>query len=598
MRGPLLQSAALAAAVLAGNLVVLTLFLNPEATLRRDGLGLALCLFLPYLLAGTGALTAAALAGDWALDVRDGRRGRVLPAHPWFAALCCLASTLAALVFWSNLWAYGHALPLPVLRGLLASTFVLAGAALVLLVLGLDAVLFPRHGRGVPTVLAILAAAAGVIVPLALRPDPVAEPRPVPLNITTRPPARRVVLVGVDGLGPETLREVLATGSPTALAALLSRGASGPLSTLRPTEGPPLWATVFTGKLPRHHGVKGFVSYRLRLSRSNFDLLPKWAGIGALEHARLVTRRAAMPSTARRGPALWSALNAFGISAGAVRFWGTHPAERVQGFMLTPHFHTTSGAAQTAALHPANLAWEVRARRVTPADVDAALVGEFLDPEGAGDPWRQALVTPALAPDLSYQRAAAMLREAHDPAFFGFAFHGLDAVGHDFLRFDRPEMFGNVTAEEQRRYGRVRDRYLAFVARWLDEQADALREGDVLLVVSTYGMEPVPLWRRLLLPGARRSGTHEGAPPGMLVAVGGGIRPGARIEDASLLDLCPTILYLMGLPVARDMEGRVLSGMIEESLLRSQPVSFIPSYASLAVTPPVAEDLPPPPEEP
>jgi len=47
----------------------------------------------------------------------------------------------------------------------------------------------------------------------------------------------------------------------------------------------------------------------------------------------------------------------------------------------------------------------------------------------------------------------------------------------------------------------------------------------------------------------------------------------------------PTILYLMGLPVARDMEGRVLTEIVDEGFTRAHPVTFIPSYQSLADTP-------------
>ena len=55
---------------------------------------------------------------------------------------------------------------------------------------------------------------------------------------------------------------------------------------------------------------------------------------------------------------------------------------------------------------------------------------------------------------------------------------------------------------------------------------------------------------------------------------------------ASVLEVAPTILYLMGLPVARDMEGIVLTGMLDPSFGRRHPVTYIPSYESLAVTEP------------
>ena len=81
--------------------------------------------------------------------------------------------------------------------------------------------------------------------------------------------------------------------------------------------------------------------------------------------------------------------------------------------------------------------------------------------------------------------------------------------------------------------------------------------------------------------------------------MGDGIKAGAVVSNASVLDVAPTILYLMGLPVARDMEGRVLAEIVEEDFARAHPVTFIPSYESLAVTESRApgSDLPPLPDE-
>jgi hypothetical protein len=121
--------------------------------------------------------------------------------------------------------------------------------------------------------------------------------------------------------------------------------------------------------------------------------------------------------------------------------------------------------------------------------------------------------------------------------------------------------------------------------------------------VSAYGMEPLPPWRRAwegLMGDRWASGTHGDAPDGVILAMGDGIRPGSTLRAASVLDIAPTILYLMGLPVARDMEGRILIDMLQDDFMRAHPVTFIPSYESLAVTPTTAAvppGLPPLPDE-
>ena len=202
---------------------------------------------------------------------------------------------------------------------------------------------------------------------------------------------------------------------------------------------------------------------------------------------------------------------------------------------------------------------------------------------------RRVSIERALAPDLTYERAGRVLRAAYDPPFFAASYLGLDPVGHTFLRYAQPDRFGDVGATEVRRYGKVLDRYLAYLSASVGETAQGLRPGEVLLVVSAYGLRPASPWRRLasaLLREDAPSGVHDDAPDGFILAVGDGIRAGARFESASVLDVMPTILYLMGLPVGRDMEGRVTAEVIDDAFARAHPLTFIPSYESLAVRAP------------
>jgi len=597
-----LGSAAVAGFLLAGDVVVLTLFLAPSAGLVQEARALLVSLFVPYGIAsglGLGVL------GLLLHGLAPGQARPPVPGLPYLTLLAFVQASLAAALFWWNLVSYRYSIPVPFVHALTAAAVVVTLAAVALLGVGLDALFFPERGRAVLAPLVVLAAAATVIGPLALRPDPEPAPRIVPVRVERTAPQRRVVLVGIDGLSPAQVELGLRRGSLPALEGLARRGAHGPLATLRPAEGPPIWTSIFTGRLPRDHGVKSFASYRLRGSSSDWELLPKGILVSLAERLGLVTR---LPVTARsrRSPALWEALNAFDVRAGIVRFWGTQPPERIQGFMISNHFHRLSREARGAeALFPPDLFEQVRDRAVLPADVDRALVAEFVDLSGEAEDrrqWRRDLVERALAPDLTYQRAGAVLRAAYDPAFFATYFYGLDVVGHAFTRDAWPDRFGDVRPEEQRRFGRVIERYAAFLGRWVAELERGLRPNEVLMLVSGYGMDPVPWWRRLLgVSGADApSGSHEAAPDGVVFVAGDGIRKGAQLQRGSILDVAPTLLYLMGLPIARDMEGRVWTEIMEDDVLRQSPVSFIPSYAGVAkaeVSEPVGEDLPPLPED-
>jgi arylsulfatase A-like enzyme len=103
---------------------------------------------------------------------------------------------------------------------------------------------------------------------------------------------------------------------------------------------------------------------------------------------------------------------------------------------------------------------------------------------------------------------------------------------------------------------------------------------DLLLVVSGFGMEPLPVGKRMLeryLGTPELSGTHEDAPDGFMLAYGAVVAPG-RKSRASVVDVVPTILYFLGLPVAHDMDGRARIDLFRREFSEGRPVTGILTY--------------------
>jgi hypothetical protein len=73
-------------------------------------------------------------------------------------------------------------------------------------------------------------------------------------------------------------------------------------------------------------------------------------------------------------------------------------------------------------------------------------------------------------------------------------------------------------------------------------------------------------------------GVFHGAPDGMLLVAGDGVRAGTLVTGAELVDLAPTILYAVGAPVPRDLDGRVLTEVFTPEFLERQALTFVPSY--------------------
>ena len=112
------------------------------------------------------------------------------------------------------------------------------------------------------------------------------------------------------------------------------------------------------------------------------------------------------------------------------------------------------------------------------------------------------------------------------------------------------------------------------------EALERLGPDDLFLVVSGFGMEPVSAMKRLLArivgdPDA--TGTHENAPDGFLLAYGAHVEPG-RHTRGSVVDVAPTVLYYLGAPVARDVDGVVRTDIFTSSFTETRPITFVASY--------------------
>ena len=101
------------------------------------------------------------------------------------------------------------------------------------------------------------------------------------------------------------------------------------------------------------------------------------------------------------------------------------------------------------------------------------------------------------------------------------------------------------------------------------------------MVYSPHGIEPLPLWKRVkewLLGRAEISAYYELAPDGVVYFYGSEIQRGRNIEQMRLIDIAPTLLNYLGLPVGKDMDGIVCSSIFRDEFKLENPVLYISSY--------------------
>ena len=176
----------------------------------------------------------------------------------------------------------------------------------------------------------------------------------------------------------------------------------------------------------------------------------------------------------------------------------------------------------------------------------------------------------------------------------------VDPISHTFWHDYEPEAFesGAVDLEEAARLGKIIPNIYrhndAYVGRLLAE----LDPDTAVFIISDHGFraskrlpreEPAAEFAENFderLREAMKEGTVTIGQPGthqlngILIASGGPIRAGATTA-AGILDVAPTVLALMGLPVPRDMPGRVLEEIAAPEFWDAHPIRRIDSYEHL-----------------
>lgn len=360
---------------------------------------------------------------------------------------------------------------------------------------------------------------------------------------------RKLVVLGFDGLDPDYVERLVERDRLPHFARLMDEGASGPLRSRHPLLSPIIWTTIATGREAADHGITNFVTTHTESGEE----LP-------------------VTSRLRRVPALWNLLSRAGREVAVVGWWATWPAESVNGAMVSDRlgFHfllndPLAGEELPAVVHPPELEAELAPLVRRPDDVTAAEVRRLADVPAAEieAPFRfdddLSHLKWALATADGYRAIGLHLDERLDPDLLMVYFEAPDTASHLFGHLVGRDDLAGELAEQQRRYGRVVEAMYERADEILGEYLERLPDDAVLWVISDHGFELGELPEDPSKTRDLRRVSHDfHRLDGVVFAYGAGVRPGASIEGASILDLAPTWLALQGLPPSEQMPGRVL----------------------------------------
>ncbi len=350
--------------------------------------------------------------------------------------------------------------------------------------------------------------------------------------------ASKVLLIGWDAADWKIINPLIEKGWMPNLKRLIDNGVSGNLATIRPILSPMLWNSIATGKRADKHGIHGFME-------------PNPDGTGV----RPVT------STSRKCKALWNILTQNNMRSNIVSWFASEPAEPINGAIVTDRYpalckvHASMREAKPGLCHPPELAEKLLELVVDPTLLDSDALTPFVPQAARIDQTKdnRLMQLAMLISRMATVQAAAhylMYKEPWD--FTAIYFDAIDHFGHAFMPYHPPQMPG-ISDEDAQIFGDVMNGVYRFQDLMLQATLEMAGEDTTVIVVSDHGFhneEDRPSTNGMDNP----EGWHS--PYGIAVASGPGIKKQERLYGATLLDVTPTILTLLGLPVGADMDGR------------------------------------------
>lgn len=414
----------------------------------------------------------------------------------------------------------------------------------------------------------------------------------------------RVLVFGIDGGTWDVMDELLAAGEMPNLKSLYDAGIHGVLESRPPALSPVVWSTIFTGKLPKEHGVANWktshsqhrkvkavwdITSDAEIATHVFNVPSTWpptpvtgvmlsgfplSGSTIGGNTGAVTSREGI-KTARLAPCHTYNAEVVGeqMDALGVGEWGPYFEAAIRGrpswkawmrikrlgedsYYLTPCYRTDADMVMS---YPD----EVRAQ------VDAEL-GEPYVPEGPGwSKWAEPETPEYLAEHLAQvarnQTRAATMFASTPWNLLVFINTLVDRVSHPYWAYMRPDDYPTIDRDKAGRYEDVVREAYRETDRQLGELLAPVDGKFYVVMASDHGFHSSRDKTKFI-------GAHHF--DGIYLVAGPGLT-GVEGKRVFIEDVAPTILYLMGMPLGEDMAGKVMPDVLTQV---GRPVKYVASY--------------------
>ncbi|MFH1312298.1 MAG: alkaline phosphatase family protein [Candidatus Eisenbacteria bacterium] len=391
----------------------------------------------------------------------------------------------------------------------------------------------------------------------------------------------KVLLIIDDGVTWDIIDPLMREGRLPAYRRLTKEGTRADLATLSPTVSPPVWTTLATGHSPERHAVGGFINYAFPGMKNGIAKFPcptrmMLPDIFIKLHARGFGSSRPLGPSHRRVRAVWNIAGDAGADVGIVGWRYTWPVEGVRGFMVSDRLHADEPRDH---VHPPELASYI-------SDITGGLpepsLSRFIGcPAESLEAYPKAsdrinMLKWHLKSDLRYQAVAESLFGTMHASLMAMGLTSIDAIEHLFYyehslkrhpeEYPMTDYLSRFTSEPLVKWlGDTIENTYVFHDSLMGFWMDWLGDDYALIIASDHGH-------------AMDGDAHHYPESGILILWGRPFRQGVTLTEASVYDIAPTVLYLLGLPIGEDMPGRVLTEAFRDTWLARHSIATIETY--------------------
>jgi hypothetical protein len=164
-------------------------------------------------------------------------------------------------------------------------------------------------------------------------------------------------------------------------------------------------------------------------------------------------------------------------------------------------------------------------------------------------------------------------------------FPGLGIISRYFYQYHDPEIGGNISESDIKKYGLVIEKYYEYYASIIGNLISTTGENELLVILSFFEYEPLPVWRRILVNLFDKKDIYvykslhsQGT---IILYEKNALKKDYPLKAISIYDIYPTLLYYAGFQLSKDLEGEVIREIFTDEFVLNNPIDIDTNYKRL-----------------